>query len=94
MPAYIIARITVTDPDDYKEYAAQTVALAEAAGGKFLVKAGRQKIVEGSAPERHVIVEFPTLEQAEAWYISDAYQAILPFALLSSERDIIIVVGL
>ena len=39
MTAYIIARIEVTDPQDYATYAGQTVALAEAAGGTFLVRA-------------------------------------------------------
>ena len=94
MPAYIIARIDVTDPEEYQKYAAQTVALAEAAGGKFLVKAGRQVIVEGDAPQRHVLIEFPTLEQAQAWYNSEDYQKILPIALRSSTRDIIVVEGL
>ena len=37
MSAYIIARITVTDPEGYKAYASQTAALAEAFGGRFLV---------------------------------------------------------
>ncbi|MDP5350132.1 MAG: DUF1330 domain-containing protein, partial [Paracoccaceae bacterium] len=40
MTAYIIARIVVTDLEDYKTYASQTVAQAEAAGGTFLVKCG------------------------------------------------------
>ncbi|QEW26834.1 hypothetical protein RIdsm_02640 [Roseovarius indicus] len=35
MSAYLIARITVTDPDDYQAYASQTVALAEKFGGAF-----------------------------------------------------------
>lgn len=94
MPAYIIARITVTDPEDYMTYAAQTVALAEKAGGKFLVKGGAQTIVEGTAPDRHVLIEFPTREQAEAWYHSEDYQKILPIALRASERDLVIVEGI
>ncbi len=40
MAAYVIARIEVTNLEAYKEYASQTVALAEKYGGKFLVKAG------------------------------------------------------
>ena len=38
MSAYIIARITVTEPEDYSTYARQTVALAERFGGRFLVR--------------------------------------------------------
>ena len=93
MVAYVIARISVEAPEDYATYAAQTVALAAKAGGKFLAKGGPQIVMEGAAPERHVIVEFPNLETAKSWYESDEYQAILPIALRSSKRDLIIVEG-
>ena len=93
MPAYIIGRINVTNPEDYAKYASQTVALAEQAGGRFLVKGGAQEIVEGQAPDRHVIIEFPDRATALAWYNSDAYRAILPIALDASTRDLVIVDG-
>lgn len=93
MPAYLIARITVTDPADYATYAAQTVALAEQFGGTFLVKGGPQAVIEGSAPDRHVVVQFPDRATAMAWYNSDEYQAILPIALRASTRDCVIVDG-
>ncbi len=94
MTAYIIARIEVTDLEDYKTYASQTVALAEKAGGTFLVKGGPMTQVEGSGPDRHVIISFPTREQALAWYESPEYQAILPIALRSSRRDLVVVDGI
>ena len=94
MTAYIIARIEVTDLEDYKTYASQTVALAEKAGGTFLVKGGPMTQVECSGPDRHVVISFPTREQALAWYHSPEYQAILPIALRSSTRDLVIVDGI
>ncbi|EIE48743.1 hypothetical protein AL036_19220 [Salipiger aestuarii] len=93
MPAYIIARIDVTDPEDYAAYARQTVALAESFGGRFLVKGGAQTVVEGDASARQVVVEFPDVETARAWYDSPGYQAILPIALRASKRDLVIVEG-
>ncbi len=94
MPAYIIARIEVTDPDDYATYAGQTVALAERHGGRFLVKGGAQTVLEGNCPGRHVVIEFPDRRAALEWYNSDEYRRILPIALSSSERDIVVVDGL
>ncbi|HKL44944.1 MAG TPA: DUF1330 domain-containing protein [Roseovarius sp.] len=94
MTAYLIARIDVTDPEDYQAYASKTVALAEKAGGKFLVKGGEQSFVEGDGPGRHVIIAFPSREQALAWYQSPEYRDILPIALRSSQRDIVIVEGI
>ncbi len=93
MPAYIIARVEVTDPEEYQKYASQTVALAEKSGGRFLVKGGSMTQLEGDGPARHVVIEFPDRATAEAWYASDAYQAILPIALRSSRRDLVIVEG-
>lgn len=94
MSAYIIARITVTEPEDYASYASQTVALAERFGGRFLVKGGAQTALEGNCPDRHVIIEFPDREAALAWYNSAEYRRILPIALSSSQRDIVVVDGI
>ena len=94
MSAYIIALITVTDPEGYKAYASQTAALAEAFGGRFLVKGGTQEVLEGDCPDRHVVIEFPDRKTALDWYNSDAYQRILPIALANSTRDLVIVDGM
>ncbi|MEE4347264.1 MAG: DUF1330 domain-containing protein [Paracoccaceae bacterium] len=94
MPVYIITRIEVTDMEDYKTYASQTVAQAEKAGGTFLVKGGPMVQVEGNGPDRHVVIRFPTRQMALDWYNSPEYQAILPIALRSSKRDMVIVDGI
>jgi uncharacterized protein (DUF1330 family) len=93
MTAYLMGRITVTDPEAYQDYARQTVALAARYGGRFLVKGGPQSVLEGDAPERHVIIEFPDRQAALDWYNSADYRAILPLAQSASRRDIVIVDG-
>jgi len=93
MSAYIIGRITITDPQDYAAYAEQTEALAGKYGGRFLVKGGAQTVIEGNCPDRHVIIAFPDRQTALDWYNSDAYRRILPLALSSSRRDLVIVDG-
>lgn len=94
MAAYLIARIEVLDPEGYAEYARQTVASAEPYGGRFLVKGGPSRQVEGEGPARIAVIEFPDMERLEAWYASDEYQAILPIALKCSRRDIVFVEGI
>lgn len=93
MTAYIIARIEVTNLEAYKEYAAQTPAVAESFGGRFLVKAGAYEQVEGTGPDRHVVIEMPDMETARRFYNSPEYQAILPIALANSVRDMVFVEG-
>lgn len=93
MAAYLIARIEVTDPEAYAGYAAQTVALAERFGGRFLVKGGPMLQLEGEGPARHVVIAFPDRAAALAFYESPEYRAILPAALRSSRRDLVLVEG-
>ncbi|MFB9150420.1 DUF1330 domain-containing protein [Roseovarius ramblicola] len=93
MSAYIIGRITITDPQDYAAYAEQTEALAKQFGGRFLVKGGAQTVIEGNCPDRHVIIAFPDRQAALDWYNSDEYRRILPLALSAASRDLVIVDG-
>ena len=48
---------------------------------------------EGSWTGRTVVIEFPDLATARAWYESPEYQAILPFRLVASQGDAILVEG-
>ncbi|NNG04727.1 MAG: DUF1330 domain-containing protein [Inquilinus sp.] len=75
MVAYIIAQVDVTDIDQYKQYAARTPAVVAAHGGRFIARGGRTVVLEGEADNRRVVViEFPSLERAEAFYNSPEYQ--------------------
>ena len=78
--AYLIARVTVTDPEAYKEYVARTPAAVAAAGGRFIVRGGEVTALEGPAEERRVVViEFPSRAALEAFWTSDAYAAAKAF---------------
>jgi len=78
MAGYIIADVEITDPADYQTYAQQTSATLEPYGGKFLVRGGQPETLEGDwTSKRIVIIEFPTVDQARAWYDSPEYAAII-----------------
>lgn len=71
---YVIAQITVTDPDLYPEYVARVQPIIEQFGGEFLVRGGRSESYEGTPPgERNVIIRFPSFARAKEWYHSDEY---------------------
>ncbi len=93
MAAYWIAHVHVTDPDTYAKYAERATGAIEAHGGKFLARATRTVWFEGKERARNVVVQFPSLEDAERCYNSPEYQEALQFALASSERDLCIVDG-
>jgi uncharacterized protein (DUF1330 family) len=93
MAAYWIAHVHVTDSDAYGEYAKRATSAIEAHGGEFLARASRTVWLEGNERERNVVVRFPSVEDAERCYQSDAYQEALSYARGAAERDLCIVEG-
>jgi uncharacterized protein (DUF1330 family) len=77
MPAYIIARVDVTDWDRYREYTRATPEVIARYGGKFLVRGGRTVTLEGEPENRRlVVIEFPSLEKAQEFYHSPEYSRV------------------
>lgn len=91
MPALWIAHVTVTDEEAYAKYAALAGPAIKAHGGYFIARAGRYVQLEGKDRARNVVAKFPTLEDAEKCYHSDAYQAALSHARGASERELMVV---
>jgi uncharacterized protein (DUF1330 family) len=74
MPAYLIARVQVTDWERYREYMKATPAAIERFGGRFVVRGGEMITLEGPQESgRVVIIEFPSLDQAKAFCRSEEY---------------------
>jgi uncharacterized protein (DUF1330 family) len=74
MSAYVIGRIEVTDPDQYKKYTARTPDVIAKFGGKFIVRGAEVHTLEGPEEKSRVaVIEFPSLEKAKAFYHSEEY---------------------
>jgi uncharacterized protein (DUF1330 family) len=96
MASYVIADVTITDPDAYREYTRQVDATAERYGGRYLVRGGtsQPEVLEGEwAPTRITVLEFPSMEQAKAWYDSPEYGAIRGIRQGASHSRMIFVHG-
>jgi len=74
LKGYWLVNIEVTDPVGYKPYQAAASAAFSAFGARYLVRGGRQEIMEGRARSRTVVVEFPSYEAALACYPSPEYR--------------------
>ena len=71
---YVIAQITVTDPDTYPRYVAMVQPTIDAFGGEFLVRGGKAETYEGTPHgDRNVVIRFPSYQAAKDWYHSDQY---------------------
>ncbi|MFD8570768.1 DUF1330 domain-containing protein [Streptomyces sp. NPDC059639] len=80
MTAYAIAVLRPTQPlhPDVLIYIERVQGTFEPYGGRFLSHGKPGEWVEGERPGDLVVVEFPDLAHAHAWYASDAYREILP----------------
>ena len=93
-PAYIIARVKVTDWPRYRRYMEITPGIIESFGGRFAARGENLATLEGvEEQDRLVILEFPTREQAEAFYHSEAYAETKKLRDGAAEAQFVVVDG-
>ncbi len=91
MKGYVIASVEVQDPALYETYRAQVLGTVERHGGRFLVRGGETEQKEGAwRPGRIVVLEFPSLAAARAWYGSPEYQPLADLRGRASRTDILV----
>lgn len=94
MKGYAVGHLrTVNMGAPIVEYLQRIDATLAPFGGRFIVHGATLKVMEGSWPGHLIVIEFPSLERASAWYASPEYQAILPLRTQNSEGDIILIEG-
>lgn len=91
---YVHAVVTVTEQAGYDRYRAGVAATVEAYGGRFLVRGGAPDVREGNRPVAHtVILEFPSIDQAKAWYDGPEYAALKALRMASATTDLVLLTG-
>ncbi|GJF30525.1 hypothetical protein KNE206_32250 [Kitasatospora sp. NE20-6] len=94
MPAYAIAHLREADPHpEIAEYIERITDTFEPYGGRFLVHAAQHEVKEGGWPGHVVVIAFPTIDDARAWWDSPGYREIAPLRSRHVAGDIIIVEG-
>ncbi|MFT4987982.1 MAG: hypothetical protein ACI88C_000316 [Acidimicrobiales bacterium] len=94
MAAYVIARVRVTNADQYSKYKLLTPAAVAAHGGTFIVRGGEHQVLEGAADDRRIVVlEFPTSDAARAFYDSPEYVEARAVRAGAAEMEMVLVEG-
>jgi uncharacterized protein (DUF1330 family) len=94
MKGYLIANIDVRDPHAFEEYREKVSPLIARFGGRYLVRGGKLRNLEGALNlKRLVVLEFPSLEEAERFYNSPEYRPLLDLRVASTVSDVTIVEG-
>ncbi|SHG77689.1 DUF1330 domain-containing protein [Pollutimonas bauzanensis] len=94
MTAYAVAVIRETRfNDEVVEYLQRIDETLAPFSGKYIVHGGPYQPLEGSWSGDLVVIEFPSMEMAKAWYGSDAYAAIRPLRMNNTEGEVLLVPG-
>jgi uncharacterized protein (DUF1330 family) len=94
MTAYAIARLQDAAPcPEVVEYVERISETFEPYGGHYLVHATPHEVKEGAWPGHVVMIGFPGIVEARAWWASPAYQEIAPLRSKHMSSDIILVEG-
>jgi len=93
MPAYAIVILdTITDPAGLQVYSGKAQqSMTE--GLELITAYGQIEVLEGAAPDGVVMLRFPNMADALAWYRSDAYQLALPLRKAAAACRVLLIDG-
>jgi len=95
MVAYVIfIRERTHHPSELKIYSQKAPATLEGHAVTPLAVYGRHEVIEGPAVEGVAVLQFPTFDQAKAWYNSPAYREARAHRLHGADYRAVIVEGL
>lgn len=94
MSAYVVVVVDVKDPVRYEDYKKMVPPTLKPYGGRFIVRGAKPQSREGTwVPQRFVMLEFPSVERAHAWYDSAEYAPAKALRQATSTADLFIVEG-
>jgi uncharacterized protein (DUF1330 family) len=96
-PGYIIAEVEVkpgADPEALKQYRAKVPETMAPFNHQYIIRGGKTMSLEGEPPKTIIVIEFDSVEQAQAWYNSPAYNAIKPLRQNSAISRLFIAEGI
>jgi uncharacterized protein (DUF1330 family) len=94
MSAYVVVQVDVKDPVRYEDYKRMVPSSLAKYGGRFVVRGGKTETLEGTwSPKRLVMVEFPDVERAKAWWASADYAEAKALRQTTSHTEMIVVEG-
>jgi uncharacterized protein (DUF1330 family) len=88
--AYYLSEFEVTDAEGIRPYSAAVESTFRAYGGRYVVRGGQVTSLEGAPTQRIIMIAFPSMERAQAWYNSEAYRALRPIRQRSANSRVFI----
>jgi uncharacterized protein (DUF1330 family) len=77
--AYVVGQITVKDETLWAEYRSKVPATLAPWNAELVFRGHQARSLSGECPHADIVViRFASLADADGWYKSDAYQALIP----------------
>ena len=94
MAGYVIIHDEIHDQALFAQFRQRVAATFEAYGGRYLVRGGTIDVMDGDwNPDRIVVVEFDSVDQAKAWFTSPEYSEIKEIRQKAATASIVVVEG-
>jgi uncharacterized protein (DUF1330 family) len=94
MPAYAVGHLhDVNVGPEIVEYLHRIDETLAPFGGRFIIHGGPVTILEGSWSGDLIVIAFPDMKNARAWYESPIYRQILPLRTNNSRGDVFFIEG-
>ena len=95
MPAYGVGWLTMRDPSWVPAYGPKTDELIEKYGGKVLARGSAIEQLEGrhKVPDVMVVLEFPSMEKARAFYNDPEYAEMIKLRQRGSDLEYVLLNG-
>jgi uncharacterized protein (DUF1330 family) len=90
---YLIAQVTVTDPEAYGRYSKAAMPRLEAYGARLILKPETAIFKEDTARARVAMFEFETFEAAQVFWENPEYAAAREVRAGAAEGEFILVEG-
>jgi uncharacterized protein (DUF1330 family) len=96
MPSYCqFDNLRIHDPQKLARYKDLVAPIVTKFGGRYVVLGGRVEVLEGAwRPNFPVMIEFPTLPQAQDWYRSEEYRDLKAMRLAAGSFNAILIEGI
>ena len=94
MSIYLVAEITVHDPDQYQEYARQVPHFIDKYNGTYVIRGGEVISQEGDwQPQRLIVIAFPSKQHATAFLEDPGYQPVAAIRHQSATTKMVLAEG-
>jgi uncharacterized protein (DUF1330 family) len=89
--AYVVGQMTVKQPEKWAQYRSQVLATLLPFGGELVFRGEQAQSLSGVQPHPDIVViRFPSLDGAQRWHTSAAYQALIP--LRQAAADVVLTI--